>query len=97
MHRLVYSGKCDILPSTSTRATQAPLVKLPRHKLQQFVKGPSYQAASWWNALRSETRSVVDKSAFKVLIKRKLGKLFLDKWRHDCPYLTFEGSNIIAK
>ena len=95
-HRLVYSGKMDILPDSGTRATSAPCIRLPRHRLVSYVKGPTYQACSRWNALDPSIRWITDKDKFRVNIKRRLGKLFIRHWRHDYPHLIFDGTCLIS-
>ena len=94
-HRLVFSGKLEILPYSGTRATSAPCIKLPRHRLTTYIQSPSYQSASRWNALDPELRWLSEKNEFKVNIKRRLGLLFIHNWRHDYPNLLFDGTGLI--
>ena len=94
-HRMVYAGKVSVINPTGTRGTGAPQIKLPRHRLVQYLRGPSYQAGSHWNALSPNIRWLVDKDAFRINIKRRLGKLFIRDWHHERPYLHFEGIGIL--
>ena len=65
----VHRGQLPLIDSQhTTRASAAPLIRLPTPRTTHFAKSHFYIGSSLWNSLPTNLRAVYDKRAFKSAI-----------------------------